>query len=164
MGLIISGLMLVTGFLGFLNSFNVLAQTSCLRANPGLSIISPQMDLFIILVCLLIAWLIALLQKNSFSIRHVGTYFYGREKTNQGYITTKWLVFGFPILPVRSYNVLYKIKEVALPDIEYQRNAMQPIEGYLYLPQVFRTAAISYGTMLWCWGCLWIMFYPVCLK
>jgi hypothetical protein len=163
MGLIVSALLLFAGFLGMFNSFRVIAQTSCLRASPNLYLISPGMDLLVIFTCLLAAWVIAFMQKNVFAFDYVGTRFYGRKQTDQGYITTKWLVFGFPLLPIRSYLVDSPSKEISCLKLEFQNNPMRAIEGYFYLPQVLRTAFISYGTLLWCWGCLWLMLNSSCL-
>jgi hypothetical protein len=163
MGLIVSALLLFAGFLGMFNSFRVIAQTSCLRASPNLYLISPGVDLFVIFICLLAAWVIAFMQKNVFAFDYVGTRFYGRKQTDQGYITTKWLVFLFPLLPIRSYIVDHQIGKISNLDIEFQTNPMRSVEGCFYLPQVLRTAFISYGTLLWCWGCLWLMLNSSCL-
>ena len=163
MGLIVSALLAIAGFLGMFSSFRVIAQTSCLRASPNLFLISPGMDLLVILVCLLAAWVIAFMQKDVFAFHYVGTRFYGRKQTDQGYVTTKWLVFLFPLLPIRSYIVDHRIGKISNLDIEFQRNPMRSVEGCFYLPQVLRTAFISYGTLLWCWGCLWLMLNSFCL-
>jgi hypothetical protein len=163
MGLIVSALLAIAGLMGMFNSFRVIAQTSCLRASPNLYLISPEMDLFVILICLLAAWVIAFLQKDVFNFNYVGTRFYGRRQTDQGYITTKWLVFGFPLLPIRSYIIDRQIGKISNLDIKFQRNSMRSVEGCFCLPQVLRTAFISYGTLLWCWGCLWLMLNSSCL-
>ncbi len=164
MGLIISALMAAAGFMAAISSLRVMAQISCLRASPDLFFISPSVDPVVILACLLAAWLLAFPQKNIFAFKYVGTRFYGRSQTDQGYITTKWLVVLFPILPIRSYIVYGQISKNFRPDIESQQDPARSKEGYFYLPQVFRTALISYGTMLWCWGCLWLMLNSACLK
>ena len=161
MGLIVSALLLFAGFLGMFNSFRVIAQTSCLRASPHLYLFSPGMDFFVILICLLASWVIASMQKNAFAFNFVGTRFYGRKQTDQGYITTKWLVFGFPLLPIRSYIFEHRIREIS--HLEIQRYPMRSVEGFFYMPQVLRTAFISYGTLLWCWGCLWLILSSHCL-
>lgn len=163
MGLIVSALLAIAGFMGMFTSFRVIAQTSCLRARPNLFFISPRMDLLIILVCLFAAWMIAFLQKDVFDFHYVGTRFYGHKQTDQGYITTKWLVFLFPLLPIRSYILDHQIGKISNLDIKFQSSPMQSVEGCFYLPQVLRTAFISYGTFIWCWGCLWLMLSSFCL-
>lgn len=156
--------MALAGFMAAFNSFRLLAQVSCLRASPHLFFISPSMDPVVILACLLAAWLLAVSQKNMFAFNYFGTRFYGRLQTDLGYITTKWLVALFPIVPVRSYYVDWQVGQDFPVDIESKRDPVRSFAGYLYPPQVIRTALISYGTMLWIWGCLWLMLNSDCLK
>jgi hypothetical protein len=156
--------MAVAGFMAAFNSFRLMAQISCLRASPNLYLISPSMDLVVILACLFAAWLLANSQKNIFAFNYFGTRFYGRSRTDQGYITTKWLVAIFPVLPIRSYIVEQLVSQVNPSDIEFQRDPAHSLEGYVYLPQVIRTALISYGTIFWIWWCLWLMLNSNCLK
>jgi len=156
--------MAVAGFMAAFNSFRLMAQISCLRASPNLYFISPSMDLVVILACLLAAWLLANTQKNVFAFNYFGTRFYGRLQTDQGYIATKWLVVIFPVLPIRSYIVDRLDSQIYPSDIEFQRDPARLFEGYLYLPQVIRTSMISYGTMFWVWGCLWLMLNSDCLR
>jgi len=164
MGLIVSALAAVSGFLALFSSFSLIFRASCLPGDPDLALISPRADMLLVIACLALAWLIAFLQKDAFSLRYVGTMFYGREETDQGYVTTKWLTFVFPLLPVRSYLVTGQIKEISNNEIQFQRNRMENVEGLFHLPQVLRTAAISYGTLLWCSGCLWLMLNSTCLQ
>lgn len=156
--------MAVAGFMAAFNSFRLMAQISCLRASPDLYFLSPSMDLVVILVCLLAAWLLASSQKNGFAFNYFGTRFYGRSQTDQGYMTTKWLVIVFPVLPIRSYISDRLVSQNNPSDIEFQRDPARSFEGYLYLPQVIRTALISYGTFFWIWGCLWLMLNSDCLR
>lgn len=151
------------GFLGLFHALTAVARLTCIRVAPHLTLVSPEMDLLIILVCLASAWLLGYLKKDTFAVRTVGTRFYGREQTEQGYVATKWLTAGFPLLPIRSYVISYNIKEISNPEIEFQRNFMQPFEGYFHFPQMLRTAFISYATILWCLGCLWLMFIAGCI-
>ena len=163
MGLMIAVLAGFGGFLGFFHAMVAAINLSCIRSSPDLNLVSPEMDLFIILTCLAVAWILGYFQKGIFNFHQIGTRFYGREQTSQGTITTKWLVAGFPVLPIRSYIVVHRVKEISNYEFEYQQNAMQPVEGYFYWRQMLRTALISYGTMVWCLGCLWVMFMGPCV-
>ena len=149
--------------LGLFHALVSVALLTCIRADPDMAIVTREMDAWIILACLSTAWILAFFQKGTFSLRHVGTRFYGRRQTHQGYITTKWLVALFPLLPIRSYVVAYRIKEESNPEYEFQQNAMQPVPGYFLWAQMARTALISYGTILWCLGCFWLMFIGPCI-
>jgi hypothetical protein len=163
MGLIVSALVAVAGLLGLFHALIATVLLTCIRADPNMALISPEMDMLLIVSCLILAWILAFLQKDIFALRHVGTRFYGREYNEHGYITTQWLVAGFPLLPIRSYVIAYQIKGISNPEFEYQRNAMEPVAGYFHWPQMLRTALISYGTMTWCLGCIWLMFIGPCL-
>ena len=162
MGLIIAGLVAAGGFLFFFHALTGVATFTCVRVSSNMNLVSPEVDLLIILACLCAAWILGFLQKGAFSFRFVGLRFYGREEIDQGYITTKWLTAGFPILPIRSYVVAYRIKETFGYEFQYEENAMQPVEGYFHWPQMLRTALISYGTIAWCLGCLWLIFVAGC--
>lgn len=165
MGLIISLLVAVAGFLGLFHALVAIPAKSCIDVAPDLYLISNEIDLLLIVACLLLAWCLGYLQKENFAFRQVGTRFYGHEQTDQGYIATKWLTFGFPLVPIRSYVVIYPIKEFSNLDFQFQRNVMQPTESYFHLPQVIKTAFISYGTLFWAWGSLWVMLNSgFCLK
>jgi len=135
---------------------------TCVRVDPGMALISPDKDQLVIFACFSIAWLMALLQKGAFSFQGVGVRFYGRERIDDGYIATKWLTAGFPLLPIRSYVVAHTIHGASRGEFEYQENAMQPVEGYFHWPQILRTGLISYATISWCLGCLWLMFNSGC--
>jgi len=161
-GLIISALVAVAGFLGLFHALTSVSYLTCIRADPNMALFSPDMDLLIIIVSLSVSWILGFFQSNASTFQHMGTHFYGREPTEQGYITTKWLVAGFPLLPIRSYIVLYEIADVSIYEYENQRNVMQPFEAYFYFPQMLRTALISYGTIIWCLGCVWLMLNSSC--
>jgi len=117
----------------------------------------------IIIICLALAWIIGFYQNGVFSFSRFGTRFYGRKETEQGYITTKWLVAGFPIIPIRSYIVVYQGEDIWKYETQYQQNIMYPIAGYYHWGQMLRTAAVSYGTIVWCLGCVWLMFLDPCI-
>jgi hypothetical protein len=162
MGLIVSALLAFAVFLGSFHLFVALTHFSCAPANIVTALISPRVDFLLVLICLMVAWVLAYFQKDIFTLRFIGTRFYGREQTSQGYITTKWLTVMFPILPVRSYLVVRQVKEITLAELEYQRLILQPVEGYFHLTQMLRTALISYATILWCLGCVWLMLVSTC--
>jgi hypothetical protein len=162
MGLIISALV-AAGLLGLFHALIATVLFTCIRADPNMSLISPEMDALVIFGCLFLAWILGFLQKDIFAFRYVGTRFYGREDTEHGYITTKWLVAGFPLLPIRSYVIAYQIRNISNPEFEYQRNMMEPVVGYFHWSQMLRTALISYGTIVWCLGYIWLMFIGPCL-
>ncbi len=164
MGLIVAALVAVAGFMAGIGSFRLLAQVSCLRSDPHLYFISPVMDGLVILACLALAWLIAYFQKDVLAIRYVGVRFYGHTLNEQGMVSTKWLTFFFPLVPVRSYYVDTGKSAGPVTEIELLHSSAPPVPGGLYFPQVLRTALISYGTLLWCWGCLWLMLNSHCLK
>jgi len=164
MGLIIAALVAIGGFLAFFHALISVTLLTCVRADPNMALISPEMDMLLILICLASAWILGYFQKDAFSFRTLGTKFYGREYTEHGYIATKWLTAGFPLLPIRSYVIEYKINEVSNIEFEFQKNIMQPFEGYFHFPQMLRTTLISYGTILWCLGCLWVMFFGLCVE
>jgi len=163
MGLIIAALVAFGGFLALFHAFITVTLFTCIRADPNMALISPEADVMLILICLSIAWILGFFQKGVLAFRYVGTRFYGHEQKEQGYITTKWLVAGFPLLPIRSYIVAYRIKEISNPEFEYQKNIMQPVAGYFNWSQMLRTAFISYGVIFWCLGCLWVMFIAPCI-
>ena len=164
MGIILSGLLAFAGFLGLFHAIAAIPIESCIYVAPNLYLISNEKDLLLIFVCLAIAWLLGYFQKGNFSIRHIGTNLYGREQTKDGFVATKWLTIVFPILPIRSYIILFQISEFDKYDIQNQQYALKPYKGYFYFPQVLRTALISYGTLLWCWGSLWVMLNSFCFK
>lgn len=165
MGLMISGLVAVVGILGLLHVMVAIPLKSCIRVAPDISLISNEMDFLIILAGLILSWVLGHLQKNTYSYNGIGTRLYGREITEQGYITTKWLTCVFPLLPVRSYFVGFPIQENHSLEVQNQGDVLQPMEPFLYLPQVLRTGFISYMTLFWGWGSLWIMLNSVfCLK
>jgi hypothetical protein len=149
-------------FLGFFHGLIAAITHGCIRSSSDLYIISPVLDLIITCVCLGMAWLIGYFQKDTFAFRQTGTKFYGREMTEEGYIATKWLTVIIPLLPIRSYIIHYNLNDFSKFDFESQQNAMTPVEGFFHFPQMVRTAAISYGMILWCLGCLWVMFMAPC--
>jgi len=163
MGLIIAALVAFGGFLGLFHAMVAVISLSCIRSVPDLNLVSPALDLLIILACLFIAWILGFFQQSVTAFRHVGTRFYGRKQTERGYITTKWLVAGFPLLPIRSYIILYSLQEISNAEYEYQQNILRPVAGYFDWAQMLRTAVISYGTIAWCLGCLWLMFMGPCI-
>ncbi|SRR6266498_3548927 len=68
--------------------------------------IPPYVNILLILACLGFAWVLAYKSKNLGTINGVGTRLIGNQKTPNGYVATKWLVFMFlPMLPVRSYEI-----------------------------------------------------------
>jgi len=162
LGLIISILVAVAGFLGFFHILASISLLTCLRADPNMAFISPEMDLLIVVGSFSIAWILGFFQSDAFTFRHVGTHLYGRVLTEQGYITTKWLVAGFPLLPIRSYVVLYEIENATNYEYESQWNVTRPFKTYFYFPQILRTGLVSYGTIIWCLGCIWLMLNSSC--
>ena len=164
MGLIIAAFAAFGSFLALFHAFITVTLLTCVRADPNLAILSPDTDVLIAFLCLASAWLLGYFQKGTFSLRTFGTKFYGREPAEHGYIATKWLTAGFPILPIRSYVIEYAIKEVYNIEFELQRNVMRPHKFYFHFPQMLRTAFISYGTIFWCLGCLWLMFTAKCIE
>ena len=163
MGLMIAALVAVGAFLFFGHSLIAVTSLTCIHADPNMALLSPANDLLLILSCLSAAWVLGFFQKGAFAFRYIGMRFYGRASTDDGYITTKWLTAGFPIIPIRSYVVVYRIKETSGYEFEYQENAMWPVDGYFHWPQILRTALISYGTITWCLGCIWLMFFSSCI-
>ena len=165
MGLIISGLVAVAGFLSLMHALVAIPLKSCIGVAPDISIISNEIDVLLILASLVLSWILGFKQKNIFSYNGVGTRLYGHAITEQGYITTKWLTCFFPLLPIRSYFVLDPAQEVYSLGEENQRDILQPMDFFLYLPQVLRTGFISYLTLYWGWGSLWVMLNSgFCLK
>jgi hypothetical protein len=163
MGLIIAALVAVAGLLALFHALISVTLFTCLHADPSIAAVSPEIDLLIIALCLCGAWVLGFFQPGVFAVRHLGTRFYGRRRTARGEIRTKWLVAGFPLLPIRSYCVAYPVAESYNPELEYEKPVMQPIMGYFYWPQMLRTAFISYGTIAWCLGCVWLMFMGPCI-
>jgi len=164
MGLIIAALVTFAGGLGFIHALVAVTRLTCIPGGDlNMAMVSPEMDLLIIFICLAAAWILGYFQKGTFSFRSIGTRFYGRKQTEHGYIATKWLTVIIPLLPIRSYVIRYRIREISIVDFESQENAMDPFEGYFYFPQMLRTALISYGMILWCLGCLWLMFHSFCV-
>jgi len=165
MGLIISGLVIVAGFLGLLHAMVAIPLKACIGVTPDISLISNEIDFLLIITCFIVAWILGYVQKNTFSCIGVGTRLYGREAFEQGYITTKWLTCFFPLLPIRSYFVMDSAREIYKLDEGNQHDALQPMEPFLNLTQVLRTGFISYMTLLWAWGSLWVMLNSgFCLK
>jgi len=165
MGLIISGLVVVGGFLGLLHALGAIPLKACIGVTPDISLISNEIDFLLIIVCFIIAWILGYVQKNTFSLSGIGTRLYGRETFEQGHITTKWLTCFFPLLPIRSYFVMDNAHEIYNLEEGNQHNALQPMETFLNLPQVLRTGFISYMTLFWGWGSLWVMLNSgFCLK
>lgn len=163
MGLIMVALVAFGGGLGLFHALVASITRTCIRSSPDLYLVSPVLDLLIVFVCLIFAWGIGYFQKGTFAFREIGTKFYGRAYTEDGYIiATKWLTAIIPLLPIRSYVIHYQVKGVSKFDFETQRNEMLPFKGYFYFPQMLRTAIISYGMILWCLGCLWLMFMAPC--
>lgn len=162
MKLIMIALVGVGSFLGFFHGLITAITHACIRSATDLYFVSPEMDLLIVCICLGAAWLIGYFQKDIFAFRGLGTKLYGHEKTEQGYISTKWLTAIIPLIPIRSYVIHYKLSEVSTLDFESQKNVMAPIGGYFHFSQMLRTALISYGMILWCLGCLWVMFMAPC--
>ena len=165
MGLIISGLVAAGSFLGLMHALVAIPLKTCIKVVPDINLVSNEIDLLIIFACLFLAWFLGYVQKNTFSYNGVGTRLYGHETTEQGYITTKWLTCFFPLLPIRSYFIAIPAQEITSLDIENQYDALHPIDTFLYLPQVLRTGFISYMTLYWGWGSLWVMLNSgFCLK
>jgi hypothetical protein len=163
MGLIISALAVFAGGLGFFHALVTVLKLTCVPVNdPNMAMVSPEMDLLLIIVCFAAAWILGYFQKGTFAFRSIGTKFYGHKETGQGYIATKWLTAIIPLLPIRSYVIHYRIREISAAELEVQENEMDPFEGYFYLPQMLRTAIISYGMVIWCLGCLWLIFAAHC--
>ena len=165
MGLIISGLVAVAGFLGLLHALVAIPLKACIGVAPDISLISKEADFLLIIASLIVSWILAYMQKSTFSYNGVGTRLYGHEVTEQGYITTKWLTCFFPLLPIRSYFVMDPAQEIYSYEGRTQRDILHPIDTFLYFPQVLRTGFISYMTLYWGWGSLWIMLNSgFCLK
>lgn len=165
MGLIISGLVAVGSFVGLMHALVAIPLRSCIKVAPDISLISNEIDFLLIFVCLFLAWILSYLQRNTFSYNGIGTQFYGHETTKQGYITTKWLACVFPLLPIRSYFVANPMQEIDGLEVQGQQDVLQPLNTFLHLPQVLRTGFISYMTLYWGWGSLWIMLNAgFCLK
>jgi hypothetical protein len=163
MGLIIAALVAFGGFLALFHAFISITLFTCVRADPNMSLISPDIDVLVIILCLVSAWVLGYIKRDVFSFRTLGTKFYGRKYIENGYIATKWLTVGFPILPIRSYVIEYTIMDIYNIEFEVQKNVMQPFKGFFYFPQMLRTGLISYGTIFWCLGCLWLMFFAMCI-
>lgn len=161
MGLIIAALMAAGGFLLFMRGLAAIASLSCL-GDPGLNIVSAEVDQLLILACIGTAYLLSLVQRGALAVQGVGTRFYGRKPGQGGYVTTKWLMLLFPLLPIRSYQVATEIRESGTMEFESQEAVTTPIPGYFEWGQVFYTASVSYGTILWSAGCLWLMFHAAC--
>jgi hypothetical protein len=165
MGLIISGLVAAGSFLGLMHALVAIPLKSCIKVAPDISLVSNEIDLLIIFACLVIAWILGYLQKNNFSYNGIGTQLYGHETTEDGYITTKWLTCFFPLLPIRSYIVMDSVQEIYNLGEEAQHDFLHPIDTFLYLPQILQTGFISYMTLYWGWGSLWVMLNSsFCLK
>jgi hypothetical protein len=165
MGLIISGLVAVAGFLGLLHALVAIPLKACIGVAPDISLISNEADFLLIVVSLIASWVLGYVQRNTFTYNGVGTRLYGHETTEQGYITTKWLTCVFPLLPIRSYFVMDPAQETYSLEVQNQYDVLQPIDTFLYLPQVLRTGFISYMTLYWGWGSLWVMLNSgFCLK
>lgn len=164
MELIIVALAVFGGGLGFLHALIATIQLTCIHSSdPNMAIVSPEVDMLIAAGCLSTAWILGYFQKDTFAFRNIGTRFYGHKQTEHGYIATKWLTVIIPLLPIRSYVIHYRVKEVSTLEFESQKNIMYPFEGYFYLPQILRTALISYGMIFWSLGCIWLMFASFCL-
>jgi hypothetical protein len=91
-------------------------QSSCI-AGYGRELeaaIPPYINILSILACLGFAWVLAYKSKNLGTINGVGTRLIGNQKTPNGYIATKWLVFMFlPMLPVKSYEIISEQQGIA---------------------------------------------------
>jgi hypothetical protein len=91
----------------------------------------------IVSACIAFSWLLARVQKNTFTIDAIGTALYGNTPAleGRGYIATKWLVFLIlPILPVRSYQIDGEYSKSARP----QPDEMHPLHE-LHWDQVWET-------------------------
>ena len=162
--MIIAALVAVGAFLAGFHAIIAVSLFTCVRADPNMALLSPAMDGLLFFLSLAVAWVLGYFQGDAFSFHTFGTKFYGHEPTEHGYIATKWLTAAFPLLPVRSYIVITStIQEVPHLEIERQKSLKEPFKGYFYVPQVLRTALISYGTILWCLGSLWLMFFAMCI-
>ena len=161
MGLIVSGLVAVASFLGLMHVLVAIPLNSCIGVVPDISLISNEIDFFLIFIILVLSWILGYMQKSTFSYNGIGTQLYGHETTEDGYITTKWLTCVFPLLPIRSYVVADATQGIINPEEQNRYDFLQPMDTFLYLPQVFRTGFISYMSLYWAWGSLWIMLNSV---
>ena len=161
MGFIISGLVAVAGILVLMHALVAIPLKSCIGVVPDISLISNEIDFLIIFIVLVLSWILGYMQKSTFSYNGIGTQLYGHETTEDGYITTKWLTCVFPLLPIRSYVVAYATRGINDPEAQNQYDFLQTMDTFLYLPQVFRTGFISYMSLYWAWGSLWIMLNSV---
>jgi hypothetical protein len=97
---------------------------------PDISIKFPlHINLLTIFVGLAIGWFSARWSNNMSMLNGaVGTKLIGNEKTTNCYISTKWLVYFVPVLPVKSYEV-FGVQEGAqsLPLQERVYYSMQPL-------------------------------------
>lgn len=73
---------------------------------------SPFQNLLMAVAPILISWILARFQSNISTINGVGTKLFGQTPiaNTQEYISTKWLALLIPILPVRSYRVMWEYR------------------------------------------------------
>jgi hypothetical protein len=164
MGLIVSALTAVGGFLLFFHGLQWLGQNSCVRAAEPLRLISGPMDALLIGLCFAAAWVLAYFRPDAFSFYSFGTKFYGREPVEGAHIATIWLTAFLPVLPVRSFLILHESERTGLPmvEVESASHILAPLDANFHWPQVLRTALISYGTTTWCAMCMWVILLSMC--
>jgi hypothetical protein len=63
MGLIISALVAAAGLLGLFHALIATVLFACIRADPNMSLISPEMDTLVIFGCLFLAWILGFCRK-----------------------------------------------------------------------------------------------------
>jgi len=135
-------LMLVAGFLLIFDNISIVAGhlIFCQQVELNSMGILPYVGLPLVI---LLAWGCAMIEKGMMTFNFSGSRLYGKTPTENGYIATKWIAaFGFPILPVVSYEVLGETK--TYPQSQY---ALRPLEDFAW-PQIIRTATIGYGILL----------------
>jgi hypothetical protein len=55
----------------------------------------------------MVLWFLARHEEGAHTLNGFGTKLYGKHRTQAGYVTTKWIVWGFlPLMPVRSVEVI----------------------------------------------------------
>jgi hypothetical protein len=115
-------------------------QSSCIAGYGRVLEVSipPNLNILSILACLGFAWVLAYKSRNLGTIDGVGTRLIGDQKTPNGYIATKWLVFMWlPMLPVMSYEIFRVQEGVSNGPQDKTYYSMQP------LPQLAKDQVIA---------------------
>ncbi len=113
--------------------------------------ISPALSVLATFGIFGLCWTLARREPGAESSNGWGTKLYGRRRSANGHITTKWItILYLPLIPVRSYEVLREEQGRSLNLLVYSSDSSRlvvvPLPGLgLCWPQVALTAVLAWG-------------------